>query len=186
MNKVLVFSIILILSTSCGHFSSRDISDNFVSKRLAKTSTITLKAPLEKVFPLFGPIKEKEWADGWNPKIIYSTTNIVDEHMVFRIKSHAHGESSYMWMVTKYLPHQSLIEYTVFTEERVWNITVQCHENTNTQMTDAEITYTFTGLTETGNAINEKALEHMYSKDLKDWEEAINYYLKTGKVLRQH
>ena len=45
--------------------------------------------------------------------------------------------------------------------------------------------YTYTGLTEKGNATNEKALETMYRRDLKDWEEAINHYLKTGERLEQ-
>jgi hypothetical protein len=32
-----------------------------------------------------------------------------------------------------------------------------------------------------GNAINEKALQVMYTHDLKDWEDAINHYLETGE-----
>ncbi len=193
MKNILCLSMILLFSTvNYGHFSSNKKSgenltaQSFESKRVSRTSTITLDAPLERVFPLFGPIKEKEWADGWNPEIVYSTTNLVEEHMVFKTKSHSHGESSYTWMITKYMPEQSLIEYTVFTTERLWNITIQCSENTNSQKTDAEITYTYTGLTESGNAINEKALQHMYSKDLKNWEVPINHYLKTGKKLKHH
>jgi hypothetical protein len=53
-------------------------------------------------------------------------------------------------------------------------------------MTHAEITYTFAGLTERGNAINEKALQVMYAHDLKDWEKAINHYLLTGERLAHH
>jgi hypothetical protein len=42
------------------------------AKRISRSSTITLNAPLEKVFPLFGPIKEMEWAEGWQPEIMYT------------------------------------------------------------------------------------------------------------------
>ena len=176
----------------CDYFTGRTNSEddltslNFESERISRTSIITLNAPLDKVFPLFGPIKEKEWADGWSPEIVYSKTNLLEEHMVFKTKSHGHGETHYTWIVTKYAPEQSFIEYTVFTSERLWCITIKCSENTNIQTTDAEITYTYTGLTEKGNAINEKALQSMYSKDLKDWEETINYYLKTGKKQKHH
>ncbi|MFQ6087966.1 MAG: hypothetical protein ACE5K0_03580 [Candidatus Methanofastidiosia archaeon] len=163
-----------------------DHSMNFKSKRISRTSIITLNAPLKRVFPLFGPIKEKEWAEGWNPEIIYSNTNLLEEYMVFKTKSHGHGEPNYIWIVTKYMPEQPLIEYTVFTTERLWCIAIKCSENTTNQKTEAEITYTYTGLTEKGNAINEKALQVMYSNDLKDWEEAINYYLKTGEKLKHH
>lgn len=191
LTMILSNNFLLSFTTDCDHLTSKKNSEeklmslNFESKRISKTSVITLNAPLEQVFPLFGPIKEKEWADGWSPEIVYSNTNLLEEHMVFRTQSHGHGETNYTWIVTKYTPEQSLIEYTVFTMERLWCITIKCSENTINQTTDAEITYTYTGLTEKGNEINEKALQLMYSKDLKDWEEAINYYLETGKKLKR-
>ena len=162
-------------------------SSAFTSKRISKTSTINLNAPLEKSFPLFGPVREKEWAPGWNPEILYSTTNLVEEHMVFKTPAHhGHGEPGFVWTVSKYLPDQALIEYMVFTPERLWWITIQCYEDTPNQTTEAEITYTYTGLTDMGNAINERALQMMYAHDLKDWEELINHYLETGERLEHY
>ena len=46
------------------------------------------------------------------------------------------------------------------------------------------ITYTFTGLTEEGNTHIAKHLARIFAHNLKDWEEAINYFLKTGKTFR--
>ena len=193
MKSILFLTIIpSFFIVSGDYFTNRKNSEenltslNFESKRISRTSIITLNASLDKVFPLFGPIKEKEWADGWSPEIVYSKTNLLEEHMVFKTKAHGHGETNYTWIVTKYMPEQSFIEYTVFTNERLWYITIKCSENSNIQTTDVEITYTYTGLTEKGNVINEKALQSMYSNELKDWEEAINYYLKTGKKRKHH
>jgi hypothetical protein len=87
--------------------------------------------------------------------------------------------------VSKYAPDRALIEYTVFTPERLWTITIRCREGVLNQTTEAEITYTYTGLTELGNAINERALEGMYAHDLRDWELTINHYLETGER-REH
>jgi hypothetical protein len=156
----------------------------FQSKRIARTSSITLNASLNRVFPLVGPIKEKDWATGWDPQIVYSTAD-VEEHMVFQTRSPHGSETIFTWTVSKYQPAQALIEYTVFTTERMWRITVQCYERNGGRTTEAEITYTYTGLTEQGNLINEKALAAMYYRDLKDWEEAINHYLETGARLEQ-
>jgi len=162
-------------------------SSNFTSQRISKTATIKINAPLDKAFPLFGPIIEKEWATGWNPQILYSITNLVEEHMVFKTpSSHEHNEPDYVWTVSKYIPAQALIEYMVHTPARLWWITVQCREDIPNETTRAEITYTFTGLTNMGNALNEKALQAMYAQDLKDWEEAINYYIENGKIQEQH
>ncbi len=161
-------------------------SSGFKSKRITKTSIIKLDAPMKKVFPLFGPVEEMKRAEGWNPHILYSTGDHVAEHMVFKTKTHAQGETDYTWIVSKYSPEKSLIEYTVFTTERLWHIAIECRQNAADQTTAADITYTYTGLTEKGNHRNEKALQAMYAKDLKEWEEAINYYLKTGKELEHH
>ena len=161
-------------------------SSTFSSKRISRAATIVLDAPIGRVFPLFGPIKEKEWSIGWKPQILYPASGNVEEHMVFKTAPHAgHNEPEYTWIVSKYQPAQALIEYTVFIPGRVWWITIQCREEIAGRTT-AEITYTYSGLTELGNAIDEKALQVMYARDLKDWEEAISYYLKTGKKLDQH
>jgi len=159
------------------------IKPTFESRRISKTSVITLNAPLSNVFPLFGPIREKEWASGWNPQLIYSITGLAEEQMVFRTQSHHEHEPDYTWIMTGYSPDRSFIEYTIFTPERLWGITIQCREGRMADTTDAEITYTYTGLTERGNETNARALEAIYHQDLKDWEGAINHYLKTGERL---
>ncbi len=155
----------------------------FESQRISKTSVITLNASLSTIFPLFGPIREKEWASGWNPQLIYSMNALVEEHMIFRTRSHHEHEPDSIWTVSKYNPDQSFIEYTVFTPERLWWITIQCREGITADTTEAEITYTYSGLTDNGNAINTRALETMYHHDLRDWEASINHYLETGEQL---
>ena len=159
---------------------------DFVSRKLSRTATIHLKGPLAEVFPLFGPIREKEWAAGWDPEIIYSSTGLVEEHMVFRTPSHhGHHEPDPIWTVSKYQPEGGLIEYMVFTTERLWWITVECEADLENQATKAEITYTYVGLTELGNMINQRALQVMFANDLQDWQDAINHYLATGEMLQE-
>jgi hypothetical protein len=84
-------------------------------------------------------------------------------------------------MVTKYQPKEYLIQYLVSTVNRVWTITVKCTPAGSA--TSAQITYCYTGLNAAGNQINPMAMHSIYKQDLKDWEKAINYYLKTGKTL---
>lgn len=163
------------------------MSSTFKSKRISRTGFLTLNAPLSQVFPLFGPIRERDCAAGWDPQILYAISDVVEEHMVFKTPPHTgHGEPDYTWIVSKYLPAQAFIEYTVLTPDRIWWITIQCCEGILSQTTAAEISYTYTGLTDMGNTINENALHLMYAHDLKDWEEAINHYLDTGERLEHH
>jgi uncharacterized protein YbjQ (UPF0145 family) len=157
----------------------------FKSTRISRTCVITVRAPLATVFPLFGPIREKEWADGWDPELVFPPTGAFEEHMVFRTPGHHEGEPDYTWTISVYRPDGALVEYTVFTQERLWWITIQCREGAAPGTTEAEITYTYTGLTERGNALNRKAMDAMFHHDLKDWEEAIHHFLQTGRRLEQ-
>lgn len=157
----------------------------FTAKRISRTATITLQGPIATVFPLFGPIEEKKWEDGWDPLILYPETGELEEGMVFATRGHADEEPTYTWLVSKYDPANRAIQYTVSTQNRCWTISIHCRASSGTQ-TQATVRYTYTGLTPLGNDLNERAMEKMYEKDLKDWEEAINHYLQTGTLLKRH
>ncbi len=155
----------------------------YTSKRISKSATIVVNAKIEDVFPLFGPIREKDWAEGWDPEILYSTTNLVERHMIFRTKPSNDVEDYFIWVITTFKPDQHKIEYTVSTKNRIWFINVSC--TAIQSKTRAEISYTFTSLNEMGWQLSKEALQKMYANDLKDWEEALNFYLATGTLLTQ-
>jgi hypothetical protein len=148
-------------------------------ERISQSSEIVIDSVVENVFPLFGPLLEMEWAIGWEPRIIFLDQPNVAEHMIFQTKSH-YGED-YLWAVTQYVPERYFIEYTVTAVDRIWFIRVECKEAG--LKTEATITYTYTGLNEKGNRRNREALDKMFVSDLKDWQDAINYYLANGKQL---
>lgn len=151
------------------------------AQRISRSATFTVHTAVENSFPLFGPIREKEWAASWNPEVIYSRHTEVEQHMIFKTKGNHEDEPEYLWVVTQYNPEAYIIEYTVSTASRVWFITVQCKSNkTNTDVT---VTYSYTGLNALGNQRNVEMLDRMFAHNLKDWERAINYYLRTGTIL---
>jgi hypothetical protein len=154
---------------------------DFKPERITKCASIELDSSIEKVFPLFGPIREKDWAHGWDPEIIYPTAKEVEAHMIFRTKARDLSEAYYTWVITKFFPEQYQIEYTVSTPNRIWFIEIECSRKSS--KTIAEICYTYTSLTPRGTELNQEALSRMYAEGLKDWQYAINYYLKNGKLL---
>lgn len=149
---------------------------DFKSEKVSKTATIILSGNISTVFPLFGAFEERKWAKGWNPVLIYPETEKIEEGTTFKTEGHGHGEAEYTWRVSKYEPEKFLIQYLVGTENRYWTITIKC-KTIKENKTSAEITYTYFGLNELGNKINELSLSTMYKNDLKDWEEEINNYL---------
>jgi hypothetical protein len=155
----------------------------FKAERLSRTATIVLHGAVDKVFPLFGAIEERKWANGWNPAILFPKSEQIEEGMVFTTQAHGHGEDKYAWIVSRYQVENHVVEYIVSTANRYWVITIQCVASSKDH-TKATISYTYTGLTDLGNEINRHAIEKMFERDLEDWEEAINHYLATGEVLK--
>ncbi len=166
----------MITLASTSMVASGQKSHPFKAERIERTASFVVKAPVEKVFPLFGPIREMEWATGWEPKVVYSADPYVEEHMVFQSQPRFANEPPYVWLVTQFQPQSFFIEYTVSTNERVWFISVKClPEDSHTNVT---VRYRFTGLTARGNELNRQALEAMYTHNLKDWEEELDRYLQ--------
>lgn len=163
----------LIALTAC------DAADNMNFKpiRISKSATINIQGQTRDVFPLFGAIREKDWADGWDPEVVYSESGDIEQGMIFRTRSRE-GSGVFTWVASQYHPEEQLVEYTVSAQGRIWFILVECKEENS--LTRATITYTYTALTREGHEKNVKALNAMYARELKDWEEAINHYLSTG------
>jgi hypothetical protein len=153
---------------------------DFKPERISKTASFMIDGEIENVFLLFGPVREKEWAEGWNPEIVFGESALVEQHMIFRTHAST-DEGFYTWVITQLDEKKYLVEYTVSTSNRIWFINVQCQPSAN--KTKATVTYTYTGLNPKGNELNRSALAKMFENDLKDWQEAINCYIHNGKML---
>jgi hypothetical protein len=160
---------------------------SFQPKRISRSAQITVDAPLDQAFALFGPVREKDWAEGWDPELIDPTDELVQERMVFTTQSHFGQEApDDVWIVSTYSLGDAFIEYTVFSHEHVHWIEVVCEETADGTKTRAKITYIYLGLTDRGNSLSKEALDLVFERDLRDWEEAINHYLASGERKHLH
>jgi len=146
-----------------------------IHHRISRAAVISLDAKIDEVFPLFGPVREKDWAEGWNPEIIYCDDPLVEQGMVFRTKG---IDEDYIWTLTGFMPADYKVEYTVHTSSRVWFIRVECKDEGH--RTSATVTYTYTAITADGIRLNLSAMEKTFEFDLGDWEVAINNYLRSN------
>jgi hypothetical protein len=64
------------------------------------TFTITLNAPPAGAFPLFGPVREAEWAEGWAPAFLYPPGGAQREGTVFATHDEARGHA--VWVLTEF------------------------------------------------------------------------------------
>ncbi len=149
----------------------------FRSKSVTRTGTIRLNAGTERVFPLFGPVKEKLWAPGWEPRLTHPTDKDVAEGMVFTIDD-PHG--TWYWTVTQYDPALHTIAYANVTAGYMLNrIVIRCRA-LGANETEASVTYQHTGLNEKANQFVDSMDEKAYAAKMQHWQEAINYALQHG------
>ncbi len=156
----------------------------FTARRIVRTTTIELAASANRVFPLFEPIGEKQWAGDWDPQMIYPPSGVAEAGAVFAVP-HA-GGSPAIWTIVRYDPGRFQIAYVrVEPATHVARIDIACAE-TPDGATRADITYTFTALTERGNAYVDTFTEQHYRAWIASWATAINHFLRHGVALPPH
>jgi len=149
-------------------------------KAVTHRGLIRLAAPVERAFPLFGPVREKLWAPGWNPQIVYPLDRDVAEGMVF-LTQEQRGET--YWVLTRLDAAQHFIAYANFTPGYIANrIEIRCRAAAANQ-TECEVMYAHVALGEAGNHFIEQMDEKAYAAKMAHWQEAINYALEHGKPM---
>lgn len=176
--KTILLGLLVILANIGYSQHGHSNQDDFISEKISQTASFIVNADIKKVFPLFGAFEERKWAPHWEPILIHPDQEIIEEGTTFKVDaSNGHGpESEFLWIVSKYEPELFLIQYLVSTPNRFWTITVHC-KTTETAQTKATVTYSYIGLNEKGNELNQKNLVSMYEQGLQDWAAAINGYL---------
>ncbi len=88
---------------------------------------------IEEVFPLLCPVREKDWLDGWDYRMIYSSSGLIEKDCVFTTLHH--GKFETVWHVTQYDKVNYKIEFLRVTpSENVVKINIHL-ERVNEQQT---------------------------------------------------
>jgi hypothetical protein len=155
----------------------------FQAKAVTRRGTIRLNAAAERVFPLFGPVQEKQWVSTWNPQIVWPSDRDVAEGMVFLTHNEPYGDTH--WVVTRFDAAQHFIAYANFTPGDLANrIEIRCRA-AGAGATECEVMYAHVALGERGNAVIEHMDEKAYAAKMAHWQEAINYALEHGRPMDQ-
>lgn len=151
------------------------VTATFTPTEVSRERTIFLNDRPEIVFPLFEPLNERNWVDGWEPLVLFPSNGVAREGMIFLTKPRFEDEENYRWVLTHYDTENFRISYHVSAAERLWFIDVTCIPLE--EGTAATICYTYIGLTPEAARRNKAALGMMFKDNLKDWEDAINTFL---------
>ena len=140
--------------------------------------TIGLNGSVADVTPLFGPVREAEWAPDWSPRFIHPAQGAQCEGVVFTTKSDQGKDR--LWLLTAYDVGNGRVEYVVmrpaFTANEIKIRVVPDGE----QHCKATITYRRSALAADGNAEVAKLDAHWAEEQRIHWETAINKALAKG------
>jgi hypothetical protein len=161
----------------------------FRSYRVTHEHTQTNTAPPEKVFPLLCPVREADWAPGWEYRLIYSVSGVAELGCIFTTPnpptpgSRGQVAAEKTWIVTEYDPAAFRIGFVWISPGRVaTEIRIQLTRAPDTS-TRANISYRYTGLSEEGNREVKGYDAEWYRNMMEEWETAINHFLRTGRKI---
>lgn len=150
--------------------------------RVSRTFTQTIHAPPEKVFPLYCPVREGDWIDGWSPEAVYSHSGVAEPDCVFVTRSE--GKDA-VWVVTAHDPDDFHVQmWKIVPGVTACKLDIRLEPGANDR-TAATITYTHTSLGPDGDDVVAKFTQEYYDGFMSEWEARMNHYLATGKALKR-
>ncbi len=155
----------------------------FEPKRITYRYRQTINADPQAVFPLLCPVREAEWLDGWRYRMIYSDSGLIETGAVFSTPSDTEADT--VWVVTLHDAEQKVLQFARFTPGSrtcVLDIAVKAKDK---RCSHVDITYTFTGISTSGNEFIEDFTEAAFLDAVTFWEKSMNHFLETGERLRR-
>jgi len=130
-------------------------------------------APLSRVAPLFGAMRERDWAHEWNPVFVWPDASQDREGMVFTV---AHGHKQSVWVNTQYDPEHGRFQY-VYVIPDVMATLLTLRLEPREAHTIVRARYERTALSPEGSSIVE-SMAQQDDRAAPDWERQVNSYLK--------
>ena len=142
----------------------------FVPVHVERTGAFRVKRPLGQAFPLFSPEGERRWVKGWAPRYLHPR-DVPSDAAGTVFQTHHNNEET-QWLVLRYSPDDGVAEYVRITPgSRVGVVTVRATERDG--VTEVEVTYRLTSLSQAGTRTLEAMTEASYAEMLREWEKLI-------------
>jgi hypothetical protein len=146
--------------------------------RVKRSFTQKLSAPPEQIFPLLCPVRETEWVNGWDPRLVITRSGYIEPECTFVMPGEPQDS---IWTVTHWDPEDWAVEFVKVTPEfTVGRIEIKLRAGEHAQ-TLADIDYTYTALSPAGSEFVEQFTAEAYEAFMKEWESELEHYLQTGR-----
>ncbi len=156
------------------------------AKRFTHCGSESVAASPDRVFPLLCPVREYEWIDGWDCRLVYSKSGLVEEGCIFT--THFPDDAPTLWVTMLHDPVTRRVEFVRFTPEvKVLKMQLQVDEAAN-GTSNLTIKYTLTTLNEEGNNLVDQLVAsggNHFEKHIHRIGTLLNHFLTQGKMLKK-
>ena len=140
--------------------------------------TIVLKGSVADATPLFGPVREAEWAPDWAPHFLHPPEGAQREGVVFTTTTSKGRER--LWLLTVYDIKEGRVEYVIVTPGFTANeVKIRVVPDGDRQC-KATITYRHSAVAPEGNEEANKLDARWADQQRVHWETAMNALLAKG------
>jgi hypothetical protein len=147
-----------------------------ISKPNRATHTYRQKlcAAPARVFPLLCPVRETEWADGWLPDLVISSSGVAERDCVFVTPD---KPKSAIWYVTRHEPENWFVEMLKIVPG-VTACRLEIQLTPDGDKCFADVTYSHTSIGKAGDEFVAAFTGDYYRKFMQIWEQELNNFLK--------
>jgi hypothetical protein len=149
-------------------------------QRASRVAVQTWNATPERLLPLLTPLGEKAWAVGWEPEMRWLPAG-QGAGTLFVTRAPGGGET--VWVLETFDVARQRVAYVHVSPGSLVVEIVVTLAPLSENKTRAEVHYTFTALSELGNARIAQMTEAAFEDFMRDWERELNHFLQTGRKL---
>jgi hypothetical protein len=143
--------------------------------RVRRSYTQKLHGKPGEIFPLLCPVREREWAEGWDPLAVYSASGFAENDCIFTT---GQGEPESIWVITEFDSARHRLEIVkVSPGTTVARITIRltADESGNTE---AEVAYMYTAISHEGEEFVRGYSQEFFDRFMQFSESALNSFLE--------
>jgi hypothetical protein len=148
-------------------------------RRVSRTHSMTVDATADSVFPLLCPVREYDWIDVWECRMVYSESGVAEAGCVFLTDLPDRGVET--WMVSRYEPARRIEFCRVAGASRACHLGVvlEDHRDGTTTLTWS---YTHTAIDEAGQRFVDAYSAERYQAEMDALEVRLTHYLREGEM----
>ncbi len=133
------------------------------------------------VFPLLCPVREYEWIETWDCRLIYSESGLAEDNCIFTTRFPSQGGEE-VWIVSHYEKDRE-IQFVRVNDLRVSAFYITLTDNGD-GTTTAVWKHVATGLNEQGNDWVRQYTDEVFQQTVQLRERMPNHFLATGTMLK--